>query len=107
MIASTFIWRKHPVAAIPFFAGIVITLFSPLVALRALFYLPTFLSVSPWPYITGVALINVLLACVFFYYTRSRYWPYILAFVVLYIGALCWQTYYAILTIPRNHWGTR
>jgi len=107
IIASTFIWRKHPLTAIPFYLGILITLFSPLIALRALVYLPIFLSVSPLPYLTGLALINVLLACVFFYYTRSRYWPYILAFVVLYIGALCWQTYYAIVTIPRNHWGSR
>ncbi len=107
IIASTFMWRKHPLAAIPFYVGILITLFSPLVALRALFYLPVFLSVSPLPYLTGLTLINVLLACVFFYYTRSRYWPYILAFVGLYIGALCWQTYYAIVTIPRNHWGSR
>ncbi len=107
MIAATFMWRKHPLAAVPFYIGILVTLFSPLIALRALFYLPLFLSVSPLPYITGLVLINVLLACVFFYYTRSRYWPYILAFVVLYIGALCWQTYYAIVTIPRGHWGTR
>lgn len=107
IIASKFMWHKHPLAAVPFYLGIFITLFSPLIALRALFYLPTFLGTSPLPYITGVILTNVLLACVFFYYTRSRYWPYILAFAAVYIGALCWQTYYAIVTIPRNHWGTR
>jgi len=107
MIACTFMWRKHPMAAVPFYLGILVTLCSPLVALRALFYLPVFLSVSSFPYIFGLALINFLLASVFFYYTRSRYWPYLLAFVTLYILALSWQTYYAIVTIPRSHWGTR
>ena len=107
MIACTFMWRKHPMAAVPFYLGILVTLCSPLVALRALFYLPVFLSVSSLPYIFGLALINFLLASVFFYYTRSRYWPYLLAFVTLYILVLSWQTYYAIVTIPRSHWGTR
>jgi hyaluronan synthase len=107
IIASGFMWRKHPMAAVPFYLGILVTLLSPLIALRALFYLPVFLSVSCLPYLTGLALINFLLASVFFYYTRSRYWPYLLAFVAFYIGILSWQTYYAITTIPRNHWGTR
>ena len=100
-------WHKHPLTAIPFYIGIVTTLLSPIVAVRALFYLPVFLSVSCLPYVIGLGLINLLLACVFYYYTRSRYWPYLLAFVATYIGALCWQTYYAILTVRKNQWGTR
>ena len=105
--ARSIMWHKHPLTAIPFYIGIVTTLLSPIVAVRALFYLPVFLSVSCLPYVIGLGLINLLLACVFYYYTRSRYWPYLLAFVATYIGALCWQTYYAILTVRKNQWGTR
>ena len=105
--ATSIMWKKHPLTAIPFYVGIFTTLLSPIVAVRALFYLPVFLSVSSLPYIIGLFLINVLLASVFYYYTRSRYWPYLLAFVVTYIAALSWQTYYAILTVRKNQWGTR
>ena len=30
-----------------------------------------------------------------------------LGFAALYIGVLCWQNYYAMLTVNRTHWGTR
>ncbi len=107
MVAARFMPHKHPMAALLFYAGILITLFSPLVALRALFYLPVFLSISPLPYLLGLLLMNVFLGAIFYYYTRSRYWPYLFAFVGVYITALSWQTYYAMVTIPRTHWGTR
>lgn len=106
-IASTILWRRHPVTAVLFYVGIALTLLSPLVAARALVYLPIAASVSPFNYLLGLGLVNMLFACFCFYFTRSRYWPYMFAFVILYIGFLCWQTYYAILTIPKNHWGTR
>jgi hyaluronan synthase len=107
MIASRFVYHKHPIAALLFYASLFITILSPLVALRALVYLPVFLAISPLPYLLGLVLINVFLGAIFYYYTRSRYWPYLFAFVGLYIAALSWQTYYALVTIPRAHWGTR
>lgn len=106
-IASPFMIRHHPLNALMYFTGIVLTLLSPWVALRALAYMPITQHMSFLPYLLGLMLVNLLFACDFFYHTRSRDWIYILAFVVLYIGFLCWQTYYAILTIPKNHWGTR
>ena len=38
---------------------------------------------------------------------RSSLWVYGSAFSVLYMLVLVWQTYYALATVRRNHWGTR
>jgi hyaluronan synthase len=99
--------HHHPLNALLFFMGIALTLLSPWVALRALVYLPLVQHATVLPYLLGLVLINLLFACDYFYQTQASDWFYILAFVVLYISFLCWQTYYAILTIPENHWGTR
>jgi hyaluronan synthase len=107
VIASKFMWRMHPAAAIPYYSSIILTLMSPIVAVHALVYLPIFMSVSSLSYLAGLGLINIFMSTIYYYFTRSRYWYYSLGFGVLYIGFLSWQTYYAIFTVRRNHWGTR
>ncbi len=107
LVAVQIMYKKHPLAALPYYFGIVLTLLSPLVALRALIFIPAFTAANAWPYVAGLALVNVFLACLFYYHTRSRYWYHSLIFTFLYVGFLSWQTYYAIATASRNHWGTR
>jgi hyaluronan synthase len=106
-VAAGIMYRKHPIAALSYYMGIIMTLLSPLIVLRALVYMPIVASASAVPYLLGLLLIYLFFCLVFRYHTESRYWIYGLAFAVLYIGVLCWQNYYAIATVRRTHWGTR
>ncbi len=106
-VAVRIMWKKHPVAALFYYLGIVLTLVSPLVAMRALFYLPFVSATSFIPYISGVFLVCLFLCLIYLYFTRSRYWYFGLLFAALYLVVLSFQNYYAILTMNKNHWGTR
>lgn len=107
LVAARIIYRKHPIAALSFYAGVVMTLISPLIVLRALVIMPLFASATALPYLTGLVMVYLFFCLIFRYHTASRYWGYGLAFAGLYIGVLCWQNYYAIATVRKTHWGTR
>jgi hyaluronan synthase len=106
-VAAQILYRKHPIAAASYYAGIVMTLISPLIVFRALVFMPIFASATAIPYLTGLVLVYLFFCMIFRYHTASRYWLYGLAFAALYIGVLCWQNYYAIATVRKTHWGTR
>lgn len=106
-VAAQIMYRKHPIAAVSYYAGVLMTLISPLIVLRALVIMPLIAAASVVPYLTGLVLVYLFFCLIFRYHTASRYWLYGLAFAGLYIGVLCWQNYYAIATVRRTHWGTR
>ncbi len=106
-VAARLMYKKHPVAALFYYLGVMLTLISPLVAMRALFYLPFVASIGFFSYVLGVFLVCLFLCMIYLYYTQSRYWYYGLAFAALYLVVLSFQNYYAILTMNKNHWGTR
>ncbi|MDP3722744.1 MAG: glycosyltransferase [Candidatus Omnitrophota bacterium] len=107
LVASRILYRKHPVAALSYYVGVLLTLFAPLMVIRNMIVLPLVYSMSCLPYVTGLALVYLFFCCIYFYFTRSRYWAYGLTFAGLYISVLCWQNYYAMATVSRTHWGTR
>jgi hyaluronan synthase len=107
LIAGTFMWYKHPIVAISFYLGVLLPLISPLIVLANFVFGPIFLGTLPVYYVMGFGLIS-LLYC--FYYAVRRpntKWPYGLLFCLVYMAVLAWQTYYAVLTSHKNHWGTR
>lgn len=106
-IAGSFMWYKHPLAALSFYCGVVFPLISPLIVVNNMLYKAVFFHEPPVHYVIGFVLMS-LLYCI--YYLRkkpNRKWIYGLYFCFVYISVLCWQTYYAILTSRKNHWGTR
>jgi hyaluronan synthase len=105
--AAHIMWRKHPVASFSYYMGVVMTVVSPLIVLRAMFYMPLMAGLSPLPYFGGIILIYLFFCLYFRYHTGSPDWIYGLGFAFLYIFVLCWQNYYAMLTVNRTHWGTR
>lgn len=107
LVASRILCREHPVAALSYYAGVVLTILSPIVLIHSMLYLPISMGMHPFHYLGGLLLSHLLLGVVCFYYTRSRYWYYGLSFACLYIGVLSWQNYYAMFTINRTSWGTR
>jgi hyaluronan synthase len=106
-VAIRIMYRKHPVAVFGYYVGVVVTLISPLIVLRALVYMPILASASCLPYLAGITLIYLFFCLIFRYHTGSEYWAYGLGFAALYLFVLCWQNYYAMLTVNRTHWGTR
>jgi len=58
-------------------------------------------------YLYGAVLMASLYSLVYLARHRNWMWLYGIWFSLFYMGALVWQTYYALATVRRNHWGTR
>jgi hyaluronan synthase len=110
LIVGSFIWRKHPVAAVSTYAGMVLPLIAPLVAARAIVVMPLAHGTgAPLVYLLGVY--SMALAYGLYYAARKpRYdslWIYGVVFCFFYLFFLLWQTYWAIATARSASWGTR
>ncbi|HEX5146761.1 MAG TPA: glycosyltransferase [Conexibacter sp.] len=110
LILMTFVWRKHPVAALQAYVGVLLSLVAPIVAIRALIWLPLVGHEGvPLVYVAGIY--AMALAYGLYYVVRTpRYdprWIYGVVFCFFYIAFLLWQTYWAILTARSSDWGTR
>jgi hyaluronan synthase len=111
LIAGTFIWRRHPIAAVPIYVGMVLPLVAPVVALRAIVYLPVAHgSGAPLMYLLGVYAMAVAYGLYYAAASKRRYdgmWIYGVLFCFFYLFFLLWQTYWAIATSRSSSWGTR
>jgi hyaluronan synthase len=107
-IAARFMYTKHPFAVLAYYGSVVITVVSPLVAVRAILFLPlTGGGVSYAPYLLGLLLVYGFFGLLYYYFTREDHWYYGMAFALIYVAVLSFQNYYALVTVNRNHWGTR
>ena len=109
LIASTFIWKKHPIAALSFYAQLVFPIIAPLIVLRAFVWLPFFqddlLSMAVYGF--GVLLIGCIFSAYYLFWKANSAWIYGTYFTIYYMLVLVWQMPYAILTSRDNRWGTR
>jgi hyaluronan synthase len=110
LIVSRFIWRKHPLASLWAYLGIVLPLVSPVVACRALFWLPLAVGMgAPIIYMIGIYAMAMVYG-LYYGLQHGRYdtlWVFGVLFVFFYLAFLLWQTYYAVLTSRNPSWGTR
>ena len=85
----------------------VFPILSPVVAFNAL-VLPLFghaqLSLL---YVYGASLMALLYSLYYMGKHRDGLWIFGVVFCFFYMFVLVWQTYYALFTVRRNHWGTR
>jgi hyaluronan synthase len=107
---SRFMWRKHPIASVSTYVGIVLPLVAPVTALRAVTWRPVVEGgAGPFVYLLGIY--AMALAYGLYYAVRhSRYdtrWIFGIVFVFFYLAFLLWQTYWAIFTTRKSTWGTR
>jgi hyaluronan synthase len=107
LIAGTFMWYKHPIMAVSFYMGVLLPLASPLIVFSNSIYKGIYLGVFPVYYIMGFGLISMLYSLYYAVRRPNTKWPYGLMFCLVYMAVLAWQTYYAIFTSHKNHWGTR
>jgi hyaluronan synthase len=110
LIVGRFIWRKHPLASLWAYLGIVLPLVSPVVACRAFFWLPLVVGVgAPLIYMIGIYAMAMVYG-LYYGLQHGRYdtlWVFGVLFVFFYLAFLLWQTYYAVLTSRNPSWGTR
>jgi hyaluronan synthase len=110
LILARFVWRKHPIAALSSYTGIVIALVAPIVAVRALLWLPLVEGRgAPLVYAAGIYMLAVAYG-LYYVVRHKRYdprWIYGVLFCFFYLGFMLWQTYWAILTARSSSWGTR
>ncbi len=109
LILSSFMWRKHPLAALAAYVGMVLPLIAPVVAVRAVFVAPIQGAPVPVVYLTGIYVMAVAYG-LYYVACQRRYssiWVFGIVFCFFYLFFLLWQTYYAILTARTSSWGTR
>lgn len=107
LIALTFIWKRHPFIAFFFALGVLFPLVSPAIVFHALIF--PWLGVGSFStlYIYGTVLMATLYGLIYLARHRNILWIYGIVFSLFYMFVLVWQTYYALATVRRNHWGTR
>jgi hyaluronan synthase len=110
LIVSRFMWRKHPLACMWTYLGIVLPLVAPVVALRAIVWAPVMGGAGvPLVYLAGIYAMALVYGL---YYgllggRHDTLWIFGVVFIFFYLAFLLWQTYYAILTSRNPSWGTR
>lgn len=106
-IASGFMYRKHPVAVLSFYASSFFSLMSPVMLARVLFLEGRGESSVLLFYMTGLFLIALLQSLYFLYKRPSPNWALGMLWMASSLLIMGPQTYYALLTVRKNHWGTR
>ena len=101
-----FIWRKHPVAALLTYLGVLFPWVAPIVAFRSLYW-HSVITGSPWFYLMGAYVMALLYSLYYGVSRRSPLWHHGITFIVIYMAFLVWLTYYALLTLRNTGWGTR
>ncbi|MCA1807935.1 MAG: glycosyltransferase family 2 protein [Lentisphaerae bacterium] len=105
--ASTFIWRKHPVPALSWYAMMFLPVIEPWIILQALLIVPMVSGVITTSYIIGVTGITLVWSLYHLQKTGRTHWWAGFIFTLTYVFFFCWQIYYALFTLSSSKWGTR
>jgi hyaluronan synthase len=110
LIVGRFIWRKHPLACVWAYLGIMLPLISPFIAIRTLAWEPIVAGgAMPFVYLIGIYSMSLIYG-LYYGFRHGRYdtlWVFGVLFVFFYITFMLWQTYYALFTARNSSWGTR
>jgi len=105
--AGRFFWRKHPMAAIAWYAMAILPMLAPMVMFNALVIGPLFYGRPSGFYITGVLVVSLLWALYYLEKTGRPHWWTGFLFTLSYVVFFSWQGYYALATMRKTTWGTR
>ena len=105
--AGSFMYKKHPAAALAWYAMMWLPIIEPVVMIFALVVDPIRAGEITPDYAFGVFSIT-LVWCLHFLVTTGRKWWYAgVLFTLTYIVFFSWQVYWALATLRGKHWGTR
>ena len=104
-----FIWKTQPFVAFTYFFPLVaVTYLSPVMAGRALFYLPFIKGVFPYYHVIGILLLAALFVAYYrFVAPENKYWIYYFPWALFNLFFLSFLTIYALIRINDRGWGTR
>lgn len=106
-IASTFMWRKNPLAAFSFYAYVFLAFISPIVFFRAMVWYPIAHGAWPIVYLAGLFLMLLLHGLYYRLQVGPRAWLLAIGNFWLNTVILMWQLPWAVLTLRDTRWGTR
>ena len=106
-IASTVIKKDKFVALTYFIPLIILTMFTPIIAFKALILNPLFFGISPWFYMLGIILVATMLYAHYNIYEGGKYGAYMIAWSILNMTILSYVLIYAVYDLKNMKWGTR
>jgi len=108
-LAGQFMWRRHPLPATLFYFSVMVPIVSPIIVVVTLLAPLIGLGAFSAVYMYGAVLISLISSLPYLMLTRHHggFWLYGALYTIFNMLFLVWQTYYALFTIRRNHWGTR
>lgn len=107
MYVASYFWRKHPVAAVLTYASIVFPFLAPFVVLNALGKALAGGTSGLWFYLIGTYAMALLYSLYYAYQRRVNLWHHGMTFIGIYMAFLVFQTYWGIVKMRDNGWGTR
>lgn len=102
-----YMWRKHPVPSLSWYAMMWMPIFEPFVMVQALVIGPIIAGQVTASYMVGVLAITAVWSLHFWASTGRRWWWAGFVFTMSYIAFYSWQIYWALLTLRGKKWGTR
>ena len=106
-IASSFMWKKNPLAALSFYSYVFLALSSSIVFFRAVIWNPYVTRAWPIAYLSGLLLMLMLHGLYYRIKVGKRAWFLAILSFWFHTILLIWQLPWAIITIKDSRWGTR
>lgn len=107
IIASKFMWKKEPFAAITFYMGLIVPILAPVVVLYNLVYVPITQRIFPTTFLVGILMMSFLMSAAQLFLRKSSTWLFGMLFCIYYEAVLLWQMPIAWVTFWKSTWGTR
>lgn len=107
LFAGRWMWKKHPVAVVSWYAMTILPLIAPLIMFLALVIGPLVYHRPVGFYVAGVLLVTLLWSFYYLEKTGRPHWWTGFLFTITYALFFSWQGYYSLLTVRKTHWGTR
>lgn len=106
-IASQFIWKKNPFAALFFYIYVFLAFASPVVFIRALIWHPYLYHTVPVAYLSGLFLMLFLHGLYYRIQAGKKDWVLAIMSFWFHTVILMWQLPWAVVKIADTRWGTR
>lgn len=107
LMASRFMWRKEPFAAVSFYMGLIVPVAAPIVVVYNLIIAPIRFGIFPTTFLVGMLMMAMMMSVVQLLLRKSTTWIFGLVFCLFYEGVLLWQMPIAWVTFWKSTWGTR
>jgi len=106
-IASSFIWKKNPIAALSFYTYVFLAFAGPVVFIHAMVWNPLIAHIAPVVYLCGLLLMLLLHGIYYRIHVGREPWIKAVAVFWFYSVILMWQLPWAAMTLADTRWGTR